>query len=135
MPNSCADELAYCSSCGMFNSFDTVERMESSDLDGVKYRYLCKVAICSACGGEASYAAYTEENGRAFNEAVRKANSLASPSLIRELVYGYGMSFEGIASYLGYDDGDVARHLMAGTCPSQKDSDKLEELFELAKRG
>ena len=78
-------DRAFCPRCYEDVEFNTVEDTETIELDGAKYSYRIRKAICAACGAEAVYNPYRQEAGEAFDDAVREANRIVSLATVRDL--------------------------------------------------
>lgn len=120
---------AYCPHCSSYVEFDTVRKKRITELDGKRYRYDAKQAICRRCGGDATFPPYQEANGLAFNEAVRTANELIPLDIVREIPKRYCIGKRPLSLVLGWGEHTYSQ-IMDGQAPTKKHSDLLKTVYE-----
>jgi len=120
-------EKAYCPRCRDEVTFDTVEIVDSTELDGKTYSYPTKKAICPICGSEAVFQPYEEAAALSFNDAVRAQEGLVALSTIRDLPKRYNIGKRPLSKLLGWGEITYSRFI-EGQTPSKRYSYAIEEL-------
>lgn len=122
-------DRAFCPRCYEDVEFNTVEDTETIELDGAKYSYRIRKAICAACGAEAVYNPYRQEAGEAFDDAVREANRIVSLATVRDLPKKYNIGKRPLSTLLGWGELTYSRFI-EGAIPNREYSDTIIDLYD-----
>ena len=122
-------EMAYCPACREPVPFETKKRKRTTELDGQRYAYWTRQAVCANCGADATYAPYQEEAGLAFNEAVREQQGLVPLDWVRDVPKMYAIGKRPLSKLLGWGEHTYSQ-LMEGQAPSKEHSDEIRRLHE-----
>ena len=122
-------ERAFCPRCYEDVEFNTVEDTETIELDGAKYSYRIRKAICAICGAEAVHEQYRQEAGEAFDDAVREAHGIVSLTTVRDLPKKYNIGKRPLSTLLGWGELTYSR-FMEGAIPNREYSDLIKDLYD-----
>ncbi|MGI6777140.1 MAG: type II toxin-antitoxin system antitoxin SocA domain-containing protein [Acetivibrionales bacterium] len=120
--------MQYCYECDDNVKVIIKEEKIETEIKGICFSYLGKVAYCEKCGSEVYIASINDENTEKANQNYRTAVGIIQVSEIQELLIKYNIGQKPLAKLLGWGESTIIRYLQ-GLTPSREYSNRLKELF------